>query len=599
MSAFGAAFRVLADLLGNYILSGGLETVLLIWQLESGSHNTLPHLGAPLEGITVSPSGSSYAVRLADNSTMILSTAELKPTFSVAGIQQPTNMSEQSQLPYVATVDAPEKSSQERGLQPRIVSAPAGLLCAVPSTVSSRVSSVLPQNAAYLQTLDLRSAAQISKQALTRTKATDLNLGPESNTIEEPNVILMQTSSGGDWLATVDEWTPPERDLAVMSSSDEQGKVEQGRRREIYLKFWSWNEEGRVYELASRIDQPHGYWGSLLGQHNGILDLVFCPDSYSAATVGEDGVVKIWNAQPRYRNGTLVRDGKGKQLLDWKCKVNIPISSGAVSIPKYTKARLAYSADRSCLAVACALPSSPWTVQILDPHLGTSTIGPYGPFTGPLYGLGILDQYLTILFDQLQVWNLVTERLVYGFALELDEGRLSTTPQMSLDTRHSTFAIALPEKGSTIVSAIIIFEPPNPKPICFELVPQMVISLTTLHESPGYVVVDSAAGIRTIVPSHSPTPAVLALPTPPETPSRSLGDIYGDMKTIDASNDQIVSDLPFHPGASHVEPHLDEDDVVVVTSEKLAETLDTGPAMPPVRELLERVARLFVGNREA
>ncbi|KAL8868203.1 MAG: hypothetical protein Q9174_005141, partial [Haloplaca sp. 1 TL-2023] len=187
---------------GNYILSGGFETVLLIWQLESGSDSMLPHLGAPLEGIVVSPSGSSYAVRLADNSAMIVSTAELKPTFSVAGIQHPTIMSNQPQLPHVPTVDAPEQKSQERRLQPPIVSAPAGLLCAVPSTVSSRVSSMVPQNAAYLQTLDLRSAAQVSKQALTRTKATDLNLGPESNTIEEPNVILMQSSSAGEWLAT-------------------------------------------------------------------------------------------------------------------------------------------------------------------------------------------------------------------------------------------------------------------------------------------------------------------------------------------------------------------------------------------------------------
>ncbi|KAL8955773.1 MAG: hypothetical protein Q9183_006529 [Haloplaca sp. 2 TL-2023] len=169
---------------------------------------------------------------------------------------------------------------------------------------------------------------------------------------------------------------------------------------------------------------------------------------------------------------------------------------------------------------------------------------------------------------------------------------------MSVDTRHGTFAVALPEKGSATMSAIIIFEPTNPKPIYYELVPQVITALTPLHGSPGYIVVDSAAEIRTIVPSQNTTPAVLALPTPPQTPSRSLADIYGNTDSVDTSNDQVASDPPFQPRAAHVEPHLDEDAVVVVTSEKLAKTLDTGPAMPPVRELFERVARLFVGNLE-
>ena len=72
---------------GNYIISGGTETVLVLWQLDTGKQQFLPHLSATIQNVVVSPTGTSYAVQLSDNSTMVLSTAELKPTANVAGIQ--------------------------------------------------------------------------------------------------------------------------------------------------------------------------------------------------------------------------------------------------------------------------------------------------------------------------------------------------------------------------------------------------------------------------------------------------------------------------------------------------------------------------------
>lgn len=595
---------------GNYIISGGLETVLLIWQLETGSHSTLPHLGAPLEGIVVSPSGSSYAVRLADNSAMILSTAELKPTFSVAGIQLPADFHGQLQLPYVATVDVPEKTrSPAPRLRSLVVSSPFGLLCAVPSATSSRIPSALPRNASSLQTFDLESGHQISKQALARTKATDLNVGPESNTIEEPNVVLMQVCRGGNWLATVDEWAPPKRDLAMIAHSKEQAIMEQGTRREVYLKFWSWNSEHKVYELVSRIDNPHGPHSGFVGQHNRVRDIVFYPKMYGAATIGEDGTVQIWIARPRYRNGSIVKNRKGGHLLDWKCNATVCIDPGALPPQTYTEAKLAYTADQSCLAVACTSPSSAWTIYIVDSYLGTSRTGPYGPYAGPLYGLGIIDRYLIILSDQLQVWNLVTQQLSYGFALRFPQGKQSTLPQISVDVEHGTFAVALPEMDEStsskspkkLGSTIIVFEPTDPAPIHVETIPQAVTVLTTLHGPHGYVAVDSAAEIRTLTPAQTEIQSSMALPTPPETPSRSLQDIYGNAHGTRSLLDGPDQEMAFNHDAQFpalsVEPRIDEDDAVVVSSEKLAEVLDAGPGYAiPVTELFERVARLFQGN---
>ncbi|KAL8727011.1 MAG: hypothetical protein Q9181_005856 [Wetmoreana brouardii] len=601
---------------GNYIISGGLETVLLIWQLETGSHSTLPHLGAALEGLVVSPSGSSYAIRLADNSAMILSTAELKPTFSVAGIQLRADDRDRLQLPHVANVDTPNKRmvpSREQNLL--AIGGPSGLLCAIPSTTSSRIPSTLPQNASYLQTYDVLSAQQLAKQALTRTKATDLNVGPESNTIEEPNVVLMRISSGGDWLATVDEWMPPKRDLALVIHSDEQAIVERQGRREIHLKFWSWDPERKLYELVSRIDDPHASQSGVADEHNRVFDLVANPSSSIFATVGGDGLVRVWTAHVRIRDGSTVKDKKGGSLTDWRCDATISIDIRALSPQSYTSAKLAYSTDGSCIAVAYTLASSPWTVHIVDPYLGTARSGPYGPFTGPLYGLGIVDRYLIVLSDQLRVWNLVTQRLAYGFTLAPQQphsGEQYSFKHLAVDAERGTFAVALPDidesvpdpHGAILYSKVTIFEPTNPAPIFVGTIPRTVTALTRSHRPPGYVVVNSAAEIRTFTPRQTRPQSGMALPTPPETQSRGLKDIYGDPNSVNGTVDVEVqkprTDILANLSALSVEPRVDEPDAVVVPPEKLAATLDAGPgyAMPPVSELFERVARLFAGNRE-
>ncbi|KAL8700890.1 MAG: hypothetical protein Q9201_005210 [Fulgogasparrea decipioides] len=602
---------------GNYIISGGLETVLLIWQLETGSHSTLPHLGAALEGLVVSPSGSSYAIRLADNSAMILSTAELKPTFSVAGIQLRADDHDRLQLPHVGNVDAPnQKKIQRREQNYLAIGAPSGLLCAVPSTTSSRIPSTLPQSVSYLQTYDVLSAQQLSRQALTRSKATDLNVGPESNTIEEPNVVLMRIKSGGDWLATVDEWMPPKRDLASFIHSDEQAITERQSRREIHLKFWSWDHERKLFELVSRIDDPHASQSGVADEDNRVFDLVANPSSLTFATVGGDGLVRVWTAHARFRDGSTVKNKQGGPLTDWRCNATISIDIRALAPQLYTGAKLAYSKDGSCIAVACTLASSPWTIHIIDPYLGAARSGPYGPFTGPLYGLGIIDRYLILLSDQLRVWNLVTQRLAYGFTLAPHQPRHSgeqdDLKHLTVDAERGTFAVAFPDvdesvpdpHGVTLYSKVIIFEPTSPAPVFVATVPRTVTVLTKSYRPPGYVVVNSAAEIRTFTPRQTRPQSSMALPTPPETPSRGLQNIYGVPNsakgTIDEETQKPRSDFLVNLSTLSVEPRIDEYDAVVVRPEELAAALDAGPgnAMPPVSELFERVARLFAGNRE-
>ncbi|KAL8994931.1 MAG: hypothetical protein Q9169_005232 [Polycauliona sp. 2 TL-2023] len=600
---------------GNYIISGGLETTLLLWQLETGHINTLPHLGAPVEGIVVSPLGSSYAIRLADNSAMILSTAELKPTFSIAGMQfSDANTSENMKLPYLPTVDSShENMTRPRRLHYPAANGPMGLLCAVPSIMPSRIPANVPQPASFLQTIDAASGQQLSRQALTRTKATDLNAGPESNSLREPDVVLMQLSQDGQWLATVDEWVPPKQDLAAYSYSDDHATEEQDGRREIYLKFWSWDKDTKIWSLVSRVDDPHASQNDMVVGRDRVLDLVSDPSSTGFATIGEDGSIKIWKASTRQRHSTTVRDSQGQGLVDWNCRSAIPLDSSALSSPSFTGAKLAYSSDGSVLAAALT-SRTPWTIHLIDPEARTVTTSPYGPYSGPLFGLGIIERFLIVLSDRLNVWNLVTHELAFEYTLrpqrQPDLLLKPQTTRFALDPARGTFAIGLPyvnpdprEVRTNHHSQVIVFDPTDAKPLASMITQEPLAILIPMQSSPGYLIIDGAADFRIIAPGRTKTSGPMALPTPPATPPQGLENIYGGIRKFDdpvgGAGQSATDGFNIGSAALRVEPHVEEDDVVVVTQDKLAEVLDCGPAyaMPPVSEMFERVARLFAGRR--
>lgn len=74
---------------GAYLLSGGEESVLVIWQLHTGKKEFVPRLGAPVTSIAVSPQTVSeeYLVALADATVLFVSAANLKVTRSYSRIR--------------------------------------------------------------------------------------------------------------------------------------------------------------------------------------------------------------------------------------------------------------------------------------------------------------------------------------------------------------------------------------------------------------------------------------------------------------------------------------------------------------------------------
>lgn len=615
---------------GNYLISGGLETVLVLWQLETGKKQVLPHLTTSIESIVVSPSGSSYSVRLADNSTMILSTSDLKPTFNVSGIQVPVVRKSGMSLPFIPTVDAPSRESLPKvNLRYPAILHPVltgRLLTAVPSSTVSRLNSGASNAACYLQTFDVGSAQQTSKQSLTRTKATTLNMGPESNIIEEPNVSYMQISNDGQWLATIDEWIPPRRDISLMAFDDEKETEEQSSRRETYLKFWRWNDNTHVWELLSRIDDPHSSPSVLKCDANMVLELGSDPSCICFATMGNDSIVKFWKPSSRQRYGKEVRDQNGRALSDWSCHYTASLSSSPTTTgTAQIGANLAFSRDGSVLAAGYRL-SSPSVIHLIESSNGAVRRTLTGLHRGPLLGLGILNRFLIILSHELRVWDMVTEQHTFGFALQstgLTIPNLAACTHLAIEPHEETFAVSLPDisKKSRLdkqKSQIIIFSPKSPAPLFSTSITNITTALLSVTGRKGYYVLDSAAEIRILTPvlhvsSNASQEGLQPRKLREAEGPKGLENIYGNgasgssiFKTDDEQqeeedkasrakgpvkeNNVVAPSMILNP---------EKPDAVVITQDALSRFFDTGSAftLPPIRDLYEQVARLCAGSK--
>jgi len=582
---------------------------MVLWQLDTGVQQFLPHLSAPIESIVVSPSGSSYAVRIADNSAMVLSTAELQPTVSVSGIQLATSRPPAIKVPDLLRVsERPTVISTFRRPAAALARAsPGQLLLAVPGSSSSRIGIAPNVNAAYLQTVDTRSGSQTSRQALTRTKVTDRNMGPEANIIDEPNVVLLQTSRDGKWLATVEEWTPPRQDVQFLAVSEDSTLEEQGSRMEVYLKFWLLNEDLMIWELVSRIEAPHSNGDAGQSPIGRVLDLEEDPSATGFATIGDDGLAKIWRPQIRYRDGIKVKGKDGQALTNWSCRQAIPLpalNGQPCRQGNQITARLAFSADGSLLVVGHHSPSGSllYTVDIED-----ETIRAIHPdiFLGALAGLGIIDRYLVILADELVVWDIVDDRLNYivsnassGLA---DRVRIAAT-HLAVNQEAQTFAVAIPEKihvasGEKVRCQFALFDPAQQFPLYTSTLTHALKALLPSVQRNGYISVDLAAQVRTISRRQQSLAVQQGPSQLPERPN-TLGDIYGSSfgkllsKTKDGdAGTLLLADKP----KENAEVATEEDDKIVVRQHELTELFDTAHsfALPSVTNLFEQVAGLF------
>ncbi|KIW54745.1 hypothetical protein PV05_07082 [Exophiala xenobiotica] len=525
----------------NYLISGGDETVLVIWQLDTNQKQFLPHLSTSILGLRVSASGSSYALRLGDNSIMVLSTADLLPSTNINGLA--LGDIQHHRAPVVLHPTAENR-----------------LFAAIPANAVTK-GLLRGKSSTLLQSYDLESDLQIGRQALTRNMTTALNVAPTGQSVQEPNVTHIAVSHDGKWLATVDEWQPNDQDLDALYIEADASR-DRGSATETSLRLWTLNDNDNTWELVTRIDEPHK------PGPQSILGLAVSPNKLEMATIGSDANIRLWSPKARHRNGVAVRNNSNEQLYTWTCSRTIPCEQDAPGQSEAaTWATLAYSDDGSVLAGSWSWQTaSTRFVHLIDPRTGQISLSQPDLLHQGDGKMEFSGRYLICLSQMLTVYDSLTSQLTSTISLDpafvspqtqapyfLAVNKLDGTVAVSISRSHkpkSTKVLVLNISGGDI------------KPLHELSFPGTIRSLLASTTAPGFLIVDDRNVVRSLKPSGSQTTTAV-IPRSltrhePEQVTRGLDSIFGRaaVNTV-VGTDGVVEDE--HVGGDVKQSSTNED----------------------------------------
>ena len=579
---------------GNYLISGGKESVLVLWQLETGKKQYLPHLTSEIERIVVNPEGDRYAVQLGDNSIMVLSTSELKPVANFAGLQMSSPNANTQTLPAAvpAAVLHPKHPNQ--------------LLLTVPASQPKSSKDIATRP--FLQSFDIRTSRHVTRQALTRNNVTDFNLGPERTPVVPPDVAHIAVSYDAQWLATIDEWMPPRSDLEHLASDEAGLEAEQAKRREVYLKIWNWDEEQTLWTLTTRMDSPHTRPNGHDVGAGKVLALASGPASTGFVTVGEDSSVKVWKPRTRTRHGVALKDEKDVEIVEWTCKRTVQLASDKgradlpmdVAMPASTaKPCLAYSADGSVLAVSQTshTTSDAPVVHFIDVSTGSIRSSKSGLAEDVIAAMGFLERYFIAVSGRAAyVWDLVNDTLMYKIKLASSSAREEESKgyqQLAVNDGDATFALVVER------SRVEVYGPRQPKCLYKEEFGTEIETVLAGRGVRGYTFLFADATIRTLSPkttSHSGhTDTRVDVPGDSSTQGEAETVEAVEVGDVDMAAEVLTSTSADQDQARKPVIEDEEDDRPVVRPEQLASIFDAGQsfAMPPVKDMFQAVVGLF------
>ena len=532
---------------------------------------------------------------------MVLSTAEMKPTCYVSGLQsfafgdrprkdvawQSSNLREGIARPLTATISPTD---------------PSRLLLAVGGGHKGLLAGG-SHSAALLQSFDLSVFQSISKQPLARTHPTDVNHAPSGVPITEPTVTHLCVSHDGRWMASVDEWQPPARDYRDIEGSVSSEDWARGR-REIYLKFWEPTKGDGEFQLVSRLNEAH------MGKHvERIFSIVADKRSSRFVTLGDDCMVRFWRPRARQAHGIATTDEDGRTLMSWACSLAVPLGRNSAAVTSNLptsdlaggnrSAALAFSDDGSTLFAAVSNNQDDGILYVMDGETGEVRNTVHTLFSGEVRGIASLSSYVVVLTADLTVYDVVTDELQYGYRLRHRTGDGSRMAQLAVNEASGTFAVAVPlqdthygksRKGAT--SEVAIFSPDHGRPLLVEWFSHLVISLLPAVGSGGYLAVDAAAQIWSLSEGSETAPLV--------QPLADLNLDAGGEAEMPETNGTVA--LPSDGGDASEDEEADADvdmedyDVheAVIAPQRLADIFDSAPAyaMPPIEDVFYQVAAL-------
>ncbi|XP_005145647.2 WD repeat-containing protein 75 isoform X1 [Melopsittacus undulatus] len=215
---------------GTSLLSGGVESVLVLWHNESDCRKDfLPRLGSPIEYISVSSDGSLCCTLHKDNRITIIN-SNLRFSKSIQGL--------------IKSIDV------KTGL-----------------VVDPRTKAlVLNGEPGHLQFYSLQSDQQLFSLDIVQRQYI------HQAGLKQADLVKVAFSARGKWLATVEE-------------------REEAADPELQLKLWFYDEETQSFKLNTRVNTPHeNHITDMCFRDMDELE----DDSPILVTTGRDRVFKVW-----------------------------------------------------------------------------------------------------------------------------------------------------------------------------------------------------------------------------------------------------------------------------------------------------------------
>jgi NET1-associated nuclear protein 1 (U3 small nucleolar RNA-associated protein 17) len=234
---------------GANLLSGGEESVMVLWQLASQNREYVPRLGgSSIESLAVLESKQGqeeeYIAALADGSIAFISSINLKPNRIISQVLIDSSR-------QLVGKDYLSELSFPLAIQPK-----------------TRHLVMNAGHASSLQFYDVQADRLVSQMEVLPSNRVSR---PDEVPLEPSRVDRVCFSSSGDWMATIES-----RGMA-----------------ELALKVWKWDTRSKTYTLNSRIEEPH--------KGGRVTSMSFSPDlkSNSAAspllvTTGADHQIRTW-----------------------------------------------------------------------------------------------------------------------------------------------------------------------------------------------------------------------------------------------------------------------------------------------------------------
>lgn len=275
---------------GANLLSGGEESVMVLWQISSQNREFVPRLGgAKIESLSILESRQGheeeYVACLGDGSIAFISAINLKPNRTITQVLVDSSRHILGKE-YLANLSFP--------------------LAIHPNTNQLVMNA---GHASSLQFFDVEADRLVSQMEVLPSNRVSR---PDDIPLEPSRVDKVCFSSDGEWMAT----------------------IESRGTREVTMKVWKWEIGQKRYNLNSRIEGPH--------KEAIILTISFSPRDLDGSplllTSGNDNQVRTWRM--------MTQDMKGGK------KEDLWIARSAFHYRQLPLAEACWSLDGSLVALA-------------------------------------------------------------------------------------------------------------------------------------------------------------------------------------------------------------------------------------------------------